>query len=75
LMVVEPPSEAFRAGILEINDCILVRIKQLSIEQLSSAVHHALISKLRFGINALAVEARKHGGRAGSVKAPIMKAN
>ena len=75
LMMIKPPGQAVRAGIFEIDDHVLVRVEQPRIKQLSRAVHHAAIAKLRLGIDALPVEAREHCRRAGSVKTPIVKTN
>jgi hypothetical protein len=74
-MMIKPPRQAVGAGIFEINDHVLGRVEQSGIKQLSGTMHHAAISKLRLGIDALPVEARKHGRRAGSVKTPIVKTN
>jgi hypothetical protein len=75
LMMIKPPSQIVGAGVLEINDRVLVRIEESSIKQLSRAVHHAAIPEHRLGVDALPVEAREYGRRAGSVKTPIVKTN
>jgi hypothetical protein len=75
LVMVKPPRKALGAGILEIDNHILFCIEQSRIKQLSRAVHHAVIAKLRFGIDALPIEAREYGRRACPVETPIVKTN
>jgi hypothetical protein len=73
LVMIKPPRQAVGAGILEIDDHVLVCVEQARVKQLSRAVHHAAIAKLRFGVDALPVEARENGRRACSVETPIVK--
>src|SRR5579863_7867508 len=72
LMVVEPPGNLRRTGILKVDDRVLVTVELVLVEQSAGAVNEA--GELDFGIvaDALQVEARKQGGRRGTVKAFVV---
>src|SRR5277367_253365 len=75
LVMVEPPGEQRRAGILEIHDGVFVAVKSAVLEGLRGFVRHPGIEKLGRGIDALLVKARENRGGGGSVEAFIVEAN
>jgi hypothetical protein len=74
-MMIEPPGQLRRTGILKVNDGVFVAVKQTLIEELRRAMRQAGVGKFRLGMNRLPHKAREDGGRGGSVKAPVVKKN
>src|ERR1700722_2473524 len=75
LMVVEPPSEFGRAGILEIDDGVFVAVEGAVLEGLRGFVRHAGVEEFGGGVDALAIEARENRGGRCSVEALVVEAN
>src|SRR5271168_5465123 len=75
LMMIEPPGEPRRAGILEIDDGVFVAIKCAVLERLRSLVGHPGIEELGCGIDALFIKTRENRGGGGSVEAFIVETN
>ena len=75
LVMIEPPGDFWRAGVLEIDDGVLVAIELLLIEQRAGAVNQA--RELKFGVaaDALPVKAGKQRGRRSSVEALVVIKN
>jgi hypothetical protein len=67
-VVVEPPGNAWRGGVLEIYDGVLVAGKVLLVEERPGAVHQAVELVTGALGDALAMESRKQRGRTGSVE-------
>src|SRR5208283_5022156 len=72
LVMVEPPGDARRRRILEIDNGILVAGEVVFIEERPGAMHQAHILKLSVLANALAIEAREQRGRAGTVETLVV---
>jgi len=62
-MMVEPPGDLGRAGILEVHDGVLVAIELLFIKQGPGAVQQAGENEFDVAANPLPVETREQGGR------------
>jgi hypothetical protein len=75
LVVIKPPGNLGGAGVLEINDGVLVAVKLLFVKQGASAVDQSGEDKIDIAANALAIEARKQGGRGSSVKTLVVVEN
>src|SRR5438094_8994680 len=71
LMVVKPPGNFWRTGIFEINDCILVAVKLLFIEQRPGAMQQAWKDELNMSANPLPVESREQRSRRSPMKTPV----
>jgi hypothetical protein len=67
-MVIEPPRNFGRGGVLEIDDGVLVAGEFTLVKQRSGAMNQAVIFIAGAGADALAVEAREQRGRASSVE-------
>ena len=74
-MMIEPPGNARRGAVLEVDDRILVADKIRLLKECSSSMHQSVITILRVPANAFAVEAHEERSRAGSVKAPVVIEN
>src|SRR5579872_2679424 len=74
-MMVEPPGDFGRAGILKVHDGILVAVEILFIEQSSGAMQQSGENEMDIATNALAIETGKQCRRTRPVKATIMKEN
>ncbi len=59
LVVVEPPGNARRGGVLEVDDGVLVAIELGFVEQAAGAMHQPAEDELGVVANALAIKARK----------------
>jgi len=66
--MIEPPGDFGRSRIFEVDDGIFVAGKITLIEERSGSMHQTAVFVLGTSRDALAMEARKQGGRAGSVK-------
>src|SRR5579863_4161311 len=73
LMMIEPPSQLRRIGILEIDDDIFVAVKKTALPWMLGAMGHSREMEIRLGIETLAVEAVKKRGRCRTVEAAIVK--
>jgi hypothetical protein len=71
-MVVEPPGDARRGRVFEVDDGVLVAAKLALIEERSGAMRQAVVLVGGAGGNAFTVKAREQGSRAGSVKAFVV---
>jgi hypothetical protein len=76
-VVIEPPGNFWRTGILEIYDSILVAIELFLIEQRASPMQEAGVNKLHIVaiVDSFAVETRKQGSRASPVKTFVVIKN
>jgi hypothetical protein len=70
--MVEPPGNFRGAGILEVDDGILVAIEFCFVEERSSPVQQPAENEFRVVANSLPVETRKQGRRAGAVKTLVV---
>jgi hypothetical protein len=75
LMMVEPPGNLGRAGVLEVDDRIFVTIEMRFVKQRSGSMQEAGKNKVRITADALAVKAGEERRGAGSVKALVMIEN
>jgi hypothetical protein len=75
LVMIKPPCEERRAGILEIHDGVFVAIKCAILERLRGLVRHPSIEELGGGIDTLFIKARENRGGGGSVEAFIVETN
>ena len=75
LMMVEPPGDARRGGVLEVDDGILVADEFGLVEESACAVHQAVVLVDGVAGDALAVEAGEERGRAGSVETLVVIEN
>ena len=71
-MVVEPPGDARRGGVLEVDDGVLVAGEFRLVEERASTVNQPVIGVSGAGSDALAMEAREERGGAGSVEAFVV---
>jgi hypothetical protein len=67
-VVVEPPGNFGRTGILEIDDGVLVAVELILIEQSAGSVDQAGEFEIGVAANAFAIKAGKQRGRGSSVK-------
>jgi hypothetical protein len=72
LVVVKPPGNPGRTGVLEIDDGILLTIEFLFVEQRAGAVDQAGENEIGVPANALAIEAGKQGGGGSPVEAFVV---
>jgi hypothetical protein len=61
--MIEPPRKPLVRAILEIDDCIFVAVKLITVECISGAVHSRRIGDLRVRIERRAVKFGKDRGR------------
>ena len=73
LVMIEPPGQPGRGGVLEIYNGVVVTVKHRLLEQLRGAMGQPRIDELRLGADRLAVETREHCGGGRAVKTAIMK--
>ena len=71
-VMVEPPGDARRGAVLEIDDGVFVAGEFALVKERAGAMHQAVVLVAGAGGNALAVEARKERGRAGSIEAFVV---
>ena len=72
LVVIEPPGEARVAGVLEIDDGVLVAIEQRGVERLRRGVGHARIAEYRVRVDSAPDKAAEEGSRGRSVETVIV---
>jgi len=72
LVVIEPPRDAGRGGILEVDDGVLAVDEGSFIEQRPGAVHQSEVGEVPRGADGFAVEAREQGCGAGAVEAMVV---
>ena len=75
LVMIEPPGDAWRGGILKVDDGILVPGEVGFVEQRPRAMHQPLILKLRVLANALPIEAREQRRGAGAIETFVVIKN
>ncbi len=73
LVMVKPPGDLWRSGILEVDDGVLVAIKIGFIEERARAMHQAGELEVHVRPDAFAVEAGKQRGRGRPVKTFAVK--
>ena len=61
-MVIEPPGQAGIAGVLEIDDGVLVAIEERRVEGLGGPMRHSGVGELRIRVNGARDEAAEVGG-------------
>ena len=71
-MMVEPPGQLRVAGILEIDDGVLIAIEQAVFEDLRGPVGHACIFEVRVGVKRAPDEAAEERGRGGAVETVVV---
>src|SRR5271169_1887925 len=74
-MVIEPPGNARRSRIFEVDNDVLVAAELLFMKQRARAVHQPMVFIAGVCPDALSMEARKKRGRAGTVETPVMVEN
>jgi hypothetical protein len=75
LVMIKPPRDLGRAGILEIDDGVLIAVELLLVKQGARPVDKASELEFRITANALAVKAGKQCSRGRSIKALIVIEN
>jgi hypothetical protein len=68
LVMVEPPGDAGRGGVLEIDDGVFVAGEFALVKERTGAMDQAVILVGCAGVDALAMEASKQRGRTGAVE-------
>ena len=68
LVMVEPPGQALRRAVLEIDDCVLVPVEHRLVEERAGRVQKRRVRNLRRGVFVRAIEAREDGGRGDAVE-------
>src|SRR5262249_19250286 len=74
LVMVEPPCDFWRIGILEIDNHVLVAVKKARFPRLLRFVRHSRKAKLAIRVKFFTVKAVKQRSRCSSVKAAVVKA-
>ncbi len=74
-MMIEPPGDARRSAVLEVDDRVLVAGKIRLLKECSGSMHQPVIVVVRILANAFAVEAHEERSRTCSVKAPVVIEN
>src|SRR5207244_411096 len=72
LVMIEPPGDFRRAGVLEIDDGIFPAVEFGFIEERTGTVQQSAENEVGILPNALLIETRKQGGRAGTVETLIV---
>jgi hypothetical protein len=67
-VVIEPPGDFGRTGILEIDNGILVAIELVFVEERAGAMQQAGVNEFHIAANAFAVETREQRSRGSAVK-------
>ena len=75
LVMIKPPRNFWRTGILEIDDGILIAVEVFLIKERAGTMQKPGKSEIHITAYALAVEAGKKGGRRGSVEAFVVIKN
>jgi hypothetical protein len=71
-VVIEPPGNPGRGGVLEINDGIFVAGKLALVKERAGAMNQAVVLIAGAGSDTLTMEAREQRGRASSVEAFVV---
>src|SRR5271154_4348867 len=71
-MMIEPPGDLGRAGVLEIDDGILVAVEMRFVKERSGAMHQAREDEGGVLANPFAIKTRKKRRGAGSVKTLVV---
>ena len=71
-VVIEPPGDFGRTGILEIDDGVLVAVKLLLVKKSAGAMQQAGVDELYIAADSFPVKAREQGGRARPVKTLVV---
>ncbi len=71
-VVIEPPGDFGRTGILEIDDGILVAVKLLLVEKSAGTMQQAGVDEVHIAANSFPVESGEQGGRACPVKTLVV---
>src|SRR5579859_5307725 len=72
-VVVEPPGDLVRAGVLEVDDGVLVAVELALVKQRTGAMDEAAELEGDVFADAVAIEAREDGGRARAVETLIVE--
>src|SRR5262245_28008282 len=72
-MMIEPPGDLRRGGVLEVHDRILLAIEQMLVEECARAVDQPGKNESGGGLYLLAVKARKQRGRSGAVETAVVE--
>ncbi len=75
LVMVEPPGNFGRTGVLEVDDGVFFAVELLFVEQRAGAVDQAGKDELGVAADAFAIEAGKYGGGTSSVKTFVVIEN
>ena len=74
-MMIEPPRQAVRGGVLEVNDDVLVFPEHLIADMLAGLVGQPFVFNCGFGIDVSGIEARKYRRRRDSIKTVVVIQN
>jgi hypothetical protein len=74
LVMVEPPGHLRRIRVFEVDDYVLVAVKQIPFPRLGGPMGHSREMKFGARVNPLAIEAVKKCGGSGAIKTAVMKA-
>src|SRR5262249_35386619 len=74
LMMVEPPGYLGRIRILEVHNYVLVAVEKVPFPGLHRAVGHSREMKIGMSIKPFAIETVEEGGRSGTIKTAVVKA-
>src|SRR5258708_4039374 len=73
LVMIEPPGNARRGRVFEIDDRVLIAGEVIFTKQCPGAMQQAREFKFRLGVDSLAVETRKQSGGRGAVETLVVK--
>src|SRR5206468_10690189 len=73
LVMIEPPRQAVGAGILEVDDGVLIAVENIRLEKLAGPVHQAAVTELRLGVDRGPIKTGEESRGAGAVKALVME--
>jgi hypothetical protein len=74
LVMIEPPGNFWRVGILKIDDHVFVAVKQAVFPRLHCPVRHSREVEFRVRVESFTIEAIEKCGGSGAIKAAVMKA-
>ncbi len=74
LVMIEPPGNFWRVGILKIDDHVFVAVKQAVFPRLNCAMRHSGEMEFRVSVESFTIEAIENCGGSGAIKAAVMKA-
>ncbi len=72
LMMVEPPGELWIAGVLEVDDGVLLAVEEAVLEDLGGPVRHAGVVEIGGGVERTAVKAAEKCRGGGAVETVIV---